>query len=114
MLWHSVRTLVMSQIHIVVTTQNEILKARKEYSMAAFAHVHAIIASVLSLICVVHLEEVEPLRRYVQEVLQSRAENAPHLLPPLSVSIPGLMSLNNKDKKSTKARKQSRCKEFAK
>ena len=63
------------------------LQKAKEIPFSEKAHIHSILASLLSLICVIHLEEVEPLRKYVDQVISFRTENAPHLLPPLYVSF---------------------------
>lgn len=53
--------------------------------MNVSAHIHAIMAAIMSLICIIHQEEVGFLEKYVEEVVRFRTENSPHLLPPLQV-----------------------------
>ncbi|KAK6639158.1 hypothetical protein RUM43_007428 [Polyplax serrata] len=73
--------ITINVIHTIITTQNDVLKS--DMTMTMKAHIHATIAAVMSLICIIHNEEVTALEKYVEEVLHFRAENSPHLLPPL-------------------------------
>lgn len=76
---------IYTQIHVIISTQNETLKNGNNYSMTEKAHLNAITAAIMSLICIIHKEEVAPLEKYVDKVVRFRSENSPHLLPPLQV-----------------------------
>lgn len=72
---------------MVIKTQNNVLMNTSEFNLLATYHIHSIVASILSLICLIHENEAFALTKYVREVVSFRNENSPHLLPPLRVNL---------------------------
>ncbi|CAG9773186.1 unnamed protein product [Ceutorhynchus assimilis] len=72
----------VSIVSFAMSMQEFILRTNPPNTVACH-HVHAIVMSLLSLVCYVHKAEV--FYTYVTSIMERRSDSAPHLNPPLKV-----------------------------
>ncbi|XP_046825674.1 uncharacterized protein LOC124427150 [Vespa crabro] len=65
---------------LTMNLQNLILKENNPHSIASY-HIHAIVISIMSLLCWIHKAKV--FYKYVNKIMMERADWAPHLNPPI-------------------------------